>query len=235
MHLLALDTATEACSVALWSEERVLARHVVAGRSHTRQLMPMVHALLAEAGLAPSALDGLVCGVGPGSFAGVRIGVGFTKGLALALDRPVTGISSLAMLAQAAIADGATQVLSCIDARMNEVYFGSFERDEGGLARAVGVPGVMPPQAVPPVGSGEWVAAGTGWGTYEAVLRECVRGTLSRVDGAALPRAEHALPLAIPVFAAGAAISADDLAPLYLRDKVALTLEEQIRQRDAKR
>src|SRR3546814_5034000 len=99
MNILALDTATEACSAALQLGDQVIARFEVAGRGHTQKLVPMVRGLLAEAGIAFAQLDAYVCGVGPGSFAGVRIGVSFVKGLALAHERPVVAVSSLAMLA----------------------------------------------------------------------------------------------------------------------------------------
>lgn len=227
MRLLALDTATEACSAALWLDGAIHARLTLAGRSHTQQMLPMVHALVADAGLRFAQLDGFVCGVGPGSFAGVRIGVGFVKGLALSLDRPVVGVDSLAMLAQAAVEAGAKQVLASIDARMNEVYFGAFEADASKRARPCGVRCVAPPDAITEPGIGAWHAVGTGWGTYEAALRRSVRAEIAQVDGHALPRAEHALRLAHPLFERGDTISADALAPLYLRDKVALTLEEQ--------
>ena len=231
MRLLALDTATEACSAALFDDGRVLARFELAGRTHTQRMLPMVHTLMADAGIAFAQLDGFVCGVGPGSFAGVRIGVGFIKGLALSLDRPVVGVGSLEMLAQGAIDGGATQVLTAIDARMNEVYFGTFGRDAEGLSFALHPAIVVAPDAVPAQTSGSWRAVGTGWGTYEAQLRARVAAGIHSVDGQALPHAEQALKLALPRFASGAMTSADDLAPVYLRDKVALTLEEQVQLR----
>lgn len=228
MRLLALDTATEACSVALWQDGEILERFELAGRSHTQRMLPMVHGLMAEAALAFSQLDGLVCGVGPGSFAGVRIGVGFIKGLALALDRPVAGVTSLAMLAQAAIDAGASQVLAAIDARMHEVYFGTFAKDSDDLARATMSAQVGAPDQVAVAGAGSWTALGSGWASYETMLRSSIAGTIGSIDGAALPRASAALQLALPVFLTGVAPAADELAPVYLRDKVALTLIEQI-------
>lgn len=231
MRLLALDTATEACSVAILVDGRTLARFEVAGRSHTQQMLPMVHGLMAEAGLSFAQLDALVCGIGPGSFAGVRIGVGFMKGLALSLDRPVVGISSLAMLAQGAIDAGATRVIASIDARMNEIYVGTFQRGADGLAQALGAARVEPPDVFDEPASGPWHGVGTGWGTYEAALRTGTKGELLKVDGAALPHAQAALKLAQLMLAAGQALTADALEPLYLRDKVALTLEEQVQLR----
>ena len=147
MKIFALDTATEACSVALWLDGVIVERFEVAGRDHTQRLPAMAHALMAEAGLAWSQLDGLVCGIGPGSFAGVRIGVAYTQGLALAHGQPVVGVSSLAMLAGGA--GGPGRVLAAIDARMDEVYFAAFQRDvEGGL-RIESKAQVCRPEAVP--------------------------------------------------------------------------------------
>lgn len=234
MRLLALDTATEACSAALWIDGQILDRFEVAGRTHTQRMLPMVHGLLAEAGLGFAQLDGFVCGVGPGSFAGVRIGVGFIKGIALALDRPVVPVTSLAMLAQASVDEGAAHVLVAIDARMNEVYFGAFKPGAEGLAVGSEAAQVLAPDQVRVRGAGPWAAVGTGWATYEVDLRAGVEGLIERLDGTALPRAATALKLALPRFAAGDVLQADALAPVYLRDKVALTLEEQVQLRAAK-
>lgn len=235
MRLLAVDTATEACSVALWLDGEAVERYEVAGRTHTERLLPLVQQLLAETGVRPAQLDGLVAGIGPGSFAGVRIAVGFVKGLALALDRPVVGVSSLAMLAQGAIEAGAERVMACIDARMSEVYWGAYERGPGGLARALSPDRVMPPGAIEAdLVAGVWVAAGTGWGTYEALLKQRLKIEPSFIDGQALPHAAAALRLALPAFASGQALSGDELAPAYLRDRVALTLVEQQAARAAK-
>lgn len=231
MRLLALDTATEACSAALWLDGQVLARYELVGRTHTQRMLPMVHGLMAQAGIAFVQLDGLVCGVGPGSFAGVRIGVGFIKGLALALDLPAVPVSSLAMLAQSALDSGAQQVLAAIDARMNEVYFGAYARDDAGLAGAISAAQVAAPDRVRVDTRGPWHAAGSGWARYEDALRAGVTGVIESIDGAALPQAATALKLALPLFASGAATRADQLAPVYLRDKVALTLEEQVQLR----
>jgi len=225
MNLLALDTATEACSVALSVDGRILARYEATARGHTEKLVPMVQALLAEAGLGYAQLDGYVCGVGPGSFAGVRIGVSFVKGLALAHERPVVGVSSLSMLAQAAIDAGAKRVLAAIDARMDEVYFAAYARADDGRPALIGEERVCAPQDVG-AQAGEWTVVGTGW-RYEETLRAASGATLLSVDAAALPRAEAALRLATPEFAAGRTITAAQLVPRYLRNKVALTLVEQ--------
>lgn len=226
MNILALDTATEACSAALWQDGQVLARFHHAGRSHTELMLPMVHGLMADAGCAFTQLDGIACGIGPGSFAGVRIGVGFVKGLALALDVPVAGVSSLAMLAQGAINHGAQQVLAVIDARITEVYLGAYTRSASGLAALLAPEQVCKPETAS-AAPGDWAAVGSGWATYADALKQSLQLSPLSIDGAALPRAEDALRLALPLFQAGLGISADVLLPNYLRDKVALTLTEQ--------
>ncbi len=229
MKLLAIDTATEACSCALWLDGAVIERFVVAGRTHTLEMLPQVRALMADAGLVFSQLDGFACGVGPGSFAGVRIAVGFVKGLALSLDRPVVGVTSLRVLAQQALDAGASQVIAAIDARMDEVYVGVFGRGADGLAQASLPEKVAAPAAFSIDGQGPWTCVGTGWGAYEAKLRAGVSGEIVSIDAASLPRSATALKLALPVFERGEAAGAEVLVPVYLRDKVALTLVEQKR------
>jgi tRNA threonylcarbamoyladenosine biosynthesis protein TsaB len=225
---LAVDTATEACSVALWSDGAVRERFEPMQREHTQRLLPMIQALLAEGGTSIARLDGLVCGIGPGSFAGLRIGLGVVKGIALARDLPVAGVSSLAMLAQRAMEERqATHVASVIDARMSEVYIGAYGRGPAGVAQAVLADRVCPPDQVPALPEGLWFGAGTGWGRYDRVLRAALRAPVTAIDAAALPRAADALTLGVPQLQAGRGQSADGLAPAYLRDRVALTSAEQ--------
>lgn len=233
MKLLALDTATEACSAAVWVDGQIHARFEIAGRDHTQRLLPAVAAVLAEAGVRYAQLDGLVCGLGPGSFAGVRIGVAFTQGVALAHELPVVGVSSLALLAQRALnAGGAEQVLAAIDARMGEVYFQCFARDANGLARASSNAVVAAPDAVPfLLQPGPWLAAGSAWATYRAELSARLACEISAIDGTALPQAADAFALAVPIFERGEAEPADALQPIYLRNRVALTLVEQQQRR----
>ena len=136
--LLALDTATEACSVALLHDGRVLSHYEVIPRMHAQRLLPMIKDLLAEAGVALSAVDGIAFGRGPGAFTGVRIAIGVVQGLAFALERPVLPVSTLAVLAQRALREqGAQQVAAAIDARMDEVYWGCYRAEQGEM-RLVG-------------------------------------------------------------------------------------------------
>lgn len=227
MKLLAIDTATEACSVALWQDGAIIEHYEVPGRAHSTRLPVMVPALLAEAGLSLRQLDGLVCGIGPGSFAGVRIGVSYVKGLALGLDRPVVGVTSLAMLAQAALAgDSERTALVAIDARMSEVYVGVYRR-VGGLAVRLQPDEVCPPQGIRVDAKGPVVAAGSGWQAYGTELAAALRTPPEVIDAEALPHARDAVTLAVPEFVAGSVQDAAALVPAYLRNRVALTRIEQ--------
>ncbi|MFG0420275.1 tRNA (adenosine(37)-N6)-threonylcarbamoyltransferase complex dimerization subunit type 1 TsaB [Pseudomonas sp. zjy_8] len=217
--LLALDTATEACSVALLHDGRVLSHYEVAPRLHAQRLLPMIQQLLGDAGISAAALDAIAFGRGPGAFTGVRIAIGVVQGLAFALERPVVPVSNLAVLAQRALRErGVTQVAAAIDARMDEVYWGCYQAQEGEM-RLLGQEAVLPPeQAEAPRGSaGEWYGAGTGWGTFAARIALQPSG----MDGSLLPHAEDLLALARFAWSRGEALPADQAQPVYLRDQVA--------------
>ena len=148
MRVLALDTATEACSVALLTEHGLIGRSVEIGRGHAQEILGMVDRILAEGGATLAMLDGIAAGIGPGSFTGVRISVAVAQGLAFGAGLPVIPVTSLEALAVEAIGRGAEQVLACLDARMGEVYWGCFAADATGLLSALGPPAVGPPAAV---------------------------------------------------------------------------------------
>ena len=217
--LLALDTATEACSVALLHDDRVYSHYEVIPRLHAQRLLPMIKTLLGEAGVPLAAVDAIAFGRGPGAFTGVRIAIGVVQGLAFALDRPVLPVSDLAVLAQRALREhGAQQVAAAIDARMDEVYWGCYRAEQGEM-RLLGAEAVLPPElaALPRDAAGDWFGAGTGWGTHAARLPAMLGGQ----DGAMLPHAEDLLGLARFAWARGEALPADQAQPVYLRDQVA--------------
>ena len=145
MNLIAFETSTEACSVALWRDGEVLERFEVAPRRHAELALPWAQALLAEAGMARSQLDAVAVGRGPGAFTGVRLGIALAQGIALALDLPMLPVSTLAALAMRAPAPG--KVLAAIDARMGEVYVAAFERTAAGV-EPQGPESVLAPDAV---------------------------------------------------------------------------------------
>jgi tRNA threonylcarbamoyladenosine biosynthesis protein TsaB len=226
MNLLALDTATEACSVALQMGRTVISRHVVAGRSHTQILPRQVAELLAEAGLSVADLSGVICGIGPGSFAGLRIGLSYAKGLAMVADLPMVGVSSLQMLAEQATGD---RVLTVIDARLSAVYAAAWQRDGEGRWQAVVPPTLCAPEDVPAASDLEstWQGLGSGFATYGEALARAWRAPISSIDSAALPDAKDALAFGRATLERGAGVDAGQLQPLYLRNKVALTQVEQ--------
>ena len=233
MKLLAFETATEGCSVAVWVDGDVRERFQVAPRRHAELALPWAEQLLAEAGVAKAQLDAIAVGRGPGAFTGVRLAIAIAQGIALALDRPLVPVSTLAVLAAGAPSD-ATRILAAIDARMGEVYSGAFERREGGLV-AVLDEAVSPPGAVAlPGDAGDWHGVGTGFAAGEAALQASLGTRLADVDATALPRASDLARLAAAAFARGEALPPERVEPAYLRNHVALTLVEQQALRDSR-
>lgn len=230
MKLLAFETSTEACSVALWIDGGVRERFELAPRRHAELALPWADQLLAEAGIAKSQLDGIAVGRGPGAFTGVRLAIALGQGIALALDRPLVPVSTLAALAF----DGAGErVLAAIDARMGEVYFAAFERRDGELR--VRAPEMVIAPALAPVPDGDgWIGVGTGFGAAQEALQTRLHGRLARVDATALPRAAAVARLGVAAFARGEALPPERVEPAYLRDNVALTLAQQQALRAAK-
>lgn len=227
MKLLAFETATEACSVALWIDGEVRERFEVAPRRHAEFALPWADALLAEAGVAKRQLDAIAVGRGPGAFTGVRLAISLAQGIALALGLPVVPVSTLATLAAGAGADIGDGVLAAIDARMGEVYAGAFTRDGEGM-RALSPEVVASPDDVAlPEGGGRWVGAGTGFAAAQGALQARLGPQLVRVDAAALPHAAATARLAAAAFSRGEAVAPEWLEPAYLRNEVALTLAQQ--------
>ncbi len=221
MKILALDTATEACSAALLAGTEVRMRYEVLGRGHAERLLPMVDEILAEAGTQLADLDAIAFGRGPGAFTGVRIAVSLAQGLGLGSGLPLVPVSDLRALAAAALALTATDsALVCLDARMGEVYWGLARSgpDGGcellaeGLAAALAVP-------APPAGSRP-VAAGHGWSAYPA-LEERFGASLAARWPLLLPDAATIARLAAVELRAGRTVSAAQAEPVYLRNDVA--------------
>ncbi|HEK1768633.1 TPA: tRNA (adenosine(37)-N6)-threonylcarbamoyltransferase complex dimerization subunit type 1 TsaB [Pseudomonas putida] len=214
--LLALDTATEACSVALLHDGKVTSHYEVIPRQHAQKLLPMIKQLLADSGIALSAVDAIAFGRGPGAFTGVRIAIGVVQGLAFALERPVLPVSNLAALAQGALRQqGVQQVAAAIDARMDEVYWGCYQAHDGEM-RLLDQERVIAPERVALPEAGQWFGAGTGWGYGERLAVQ-----VERCDAQALPHALDILSLAGHAWARGEAVAAEQAQPVYLRDNVA--------------
>jgi len=222
MKLLAIDTATDACGVALWLDGTVVARSGVAPRGHAERVLPMIAEVLAEAGLALGALDAIAFGRGPGSFTGVRIATSVAQGLAFGAGLPVVAVSDLAALAQGAgRLHGANRVIAALDARMGELYCGAFVLDGARAPRAVGVEEVAAADAIA-VPSGEgWFVAGPGWAAHGEALRARLGLACAGGDGGLLPSAVDVAALGALGFAAGEARAPGSAQPVYLRDRVA--------------
>ncbi len=226
MNILALDTATESCSVALLKNDRLIDASELAPRRHAERVLPMAEALLAEAGLVRADIDGIAVGRGPGAFTGVRLAVSVAQGLAFALDIPVVTVSSLAALAMEAPNDDAA-TLAVIDARMGEIYAGCFRRDAEGLVSAIDEERVGKADDLILPQADAWNVVGTGWGEYASTLRDQLPSEPRWAESARYPQARHVACLAAPRFAAGDTLSSEQALPVYLRDKVARTLRER--------
>jgi tRNA threonylcarbamoyladenosine biosynthesis protein TsaB len=223
MRILALDTSTEHCSVALWRDGTVDAREVLAGHRHSELLLPMVDELLGRHGIAVRDLDGIAFGEGPGSFTGLRIGCGVTQGLAFGAGLRVVGVSTLLALAEAARPERA---VCCLDARMGEIYHAAYARSATGW-RAVHAPSLCAPADTPPLPAGSWTGCGSGFGAHRAALERRYDGRLSAIMPEVFPHARDIARLAAGEFEAGRTVAAEQAVPVYLRDRVALKTDER--------
>lgn len=217
--ILALDTATEACSAALLQGEQIIERYEVAPRRHTQLILPMVDELLAEAGLSLGELDALAFGRGPGSFTGLRIAAGVIQGLALGADLPVVPVSDLAALAlQARQTLGWEQCLVCQDARLEEFFLGAY-RMEGGEPHALMPEALVTGDELVARTAGFDRAIGSGWTTPGGQqARPAGMDVQAQIH---LPRAADIARLAGFGLARGEAVPAERALPVYLRDQVA--------------
>ncbi|WHZ20731.1 MAG: tRNA threonylcarbamoyladenosine biosynthesis protein TsaB [Rhodanobacteraceae bacterium] len=226
MNLLAIETATEACSVALLHGDALIDRTELAPRRHAELVLPMAESLLAEAGIVRKQLDAIAVGRGPGAFTGVRLAISVAQGLALALDIPVVPVSSLAALAMQALKNGAA-ILAVIDARREEIYAGTFQYGANGLVEPLGLEHVLAASDLILPQAEAWNVLGTGWSAYGDAIRARLPSLPRWADGDRYPQACDVARLAAPLFAAGKGVPPEQALPVYLRDKVALTLEEQ--------
>ncbi len=228
MRLLALDTSTEACSVALQWDGALFSRYQEVERGHAELILPMIEALLAEANGTLVALDAIAFARGPGSFTGVRLAAGVTQGLAFAAGLPVIPVSTLRVVAQRALMmrPAALAVTVCNDARMGEIYWAHFLRGESGNPVADSPERVSAPEAVQlsasstPDRKGVRIAAGRG---LRAAPQLVAQLQLSADDTLIdlLPDAASLLELATLELEAGRVSGAADAVPVYVRDQVA--------------
>jgi tRNA threonylcarbamoyladenosine biosynthesis protein TsaB len=227
MRILALETSTEYCSCALWQDGMVIESLEHAAQRHSSMLLPMVEALLAEAGTRIGEIDAVAFGAGPGSFTGVRIACSVAQGLAFARDLPLLPVVTLAALAED---NGATRILACLDARMGELYLAAYQRHaDGHIAKLA--PCLVGPGSLPRL-DGEWLGIGSGFRVHADALGAAYALTGSHPD--AFPRAGAIARLGAADWQCGRAVAAAEAAPVYLRDKVALDVREQAAARAAR-
>ncbi len=222
LKILAIDTSTEACSAALLIGDEVRERFEIAPRRHGELILRMIDELLCETGLTLTSLTGRACGRGPGSVPGVRIAAGGSHGLARGAGLGVAPISTLAALAQGAHRQtGSRQVLSVIDARMGEVYWGIYALDASGYMCATQPECVARPAGVPLPETGRWFAVGSGWSDHGEALRERLGERLGDADPYQHPSARDVALLGAQAFRQGDIVAAEQALPVYLRDRVA--------------
>lgn len=219
MKLLAIETATEACSAALLVDETVVQRYRIAPREHASLILSMADEVLAEGGVSRSELDAIAFGRGPGSFTGVRIATSVAQGIAFALDRPVIPISTLAALAQGSRRErGWKRVIAAIDARMGEVYWAIYCADDSGLMVLRSTEAVSPPAHVTADGGKELLGTGSGWQTYGEILSHATG--VGTWEGERFPQAQDVAVLGAAAFLRGEAVAPDQAMPIYVRDDV---------------
>jgi tRNA threonylcarbamoyladenosine biosynthesis protein TsaB len=222
MKLLAIETAAEACSAALYIDGEINLRYKVQPRKHSELILPMLDELLQEAGVKTPQLDAVAFGYGPGSFTGVRIAAGVAQGVAFAADLPVVCVSTLAALAQGLFrTSGHSRVLPAFDARMQEVYWGCYQLEDSGLMRAIFPDEIAPAEQVTmPTGSA-WHGVGSGWESYGEILTRALGAELKSVTPDLRCSAHDVALLGVAGFELGEAVSAERAVPQYLRDDVA--------------
>ena len=225
MRILALDTSTEYCSVALWQDGAVIERCELAGQKHSELLIGMLDELLKDAGFGIKDMDGIAFGKGPGSFTGVRIACGATQGLALGANLPVAGVCTLQALAEAS---GKPRVIAALDARMGEIYHAVYQK-HGDVWTTMSEPCLCKPEDAPSVQGNDWFGVGSGFAVHGTALQARYAGQLHSVDGAAVPQAAAIAALGAAQFALGCGVDAAEALPLYLRDKVALKTSERVK------
>jgi tRNA threonylcarbamoyladenosine biosynthesis protein TsaB len=226
MRVLALDAATEACSVALLANGAIISRSIESGKSNAVKILRMVEEAMAEAQVSLSMLDGIAASIGPGAFTGVRISVAVAQGLAFGADLKVVPVTTLEALALQVLEGPGSRALACLDARMGEVYWGCFAWDAARGVVQSGALRVGSPDSVSLDLGGQYAGVGRGFSAYPA-LGTLPGVTTDAVRSAALPNAREIVRLGALRLTVGGALDAADLRPLYLRDKVAFTEAER--------
>lgn len=227
MKILAIDTATEACSAALYVDGEITSEYKLAPREHTQLILPMVDRLLVDSGFVVNQMDALSFARGPGAFTGVRIAAGIVQGLSYSAEIPVVPISTLAAIAAGIYYQhGHKNVLSAIDARMGEIYWGVYHIEED-TYQLIDNELVSNIDGLPDLETENWVGAGTGWSEYLDLLKPKYKLHDDLIYRNELPSAETIVKLAVQDFTLGKQMSAHQAQPVYLRDNVAKKKSDQ--------
>lgn len=224
MNILAIDTSSNACSIALLFNHEVTAIHQLLPMQQAQTILPLLDELLQSKNVRLNQLDALAFGCGPGSFTGVRIATSVIQGLGFSHQLPVIPISSLAALAQSAYMD--LKFEKCwvaIDARISEVYWGRYQVQDNQLVTLIGTECVSKPEEMILTDASDWYGVGDGWEVY----KNQIPWQPLAVDSTRLPMAKGILALAIPQFEKQAWVKAADAIPVYLRDNVAKKSKDQ--------
>ncbi len=221
MKMLAVETSTEACSAALYIDGEVQERFEIAPREHTKLILPMIDSLMADAELKPQQLDALAFSRGPGSFTGVRISTAVIQGIAFGVDLPVVPVSTLAAIAQHYLKNAvANCVFTAMDARMGEIFWAVYQKNQEGYAELIGEEAVTLAENIL-FSKQKGVGIGSGWGVYQQQLSACLGDLLLDMEAEHLPRASAIVDLGVVGFGQNQAVAVEKAMPVYLRDKVA--------------
>jgi tRNA threonylcarbamoyladenosine biosynthesis protein TsaB len=224
LNILALETSTEFCSVALSLNGEILHKEILAKHQHSELLLPMIQKLLSEAELTLQQMDGIAFGAGPGSFTGLRIACGVAQGLAYAIDLPVVGVSTLEAIAQSI---AKSNVIVALDARMGEIYHAAYQKLTAQDWQAISPPQLCSPRHPPALSDQEWHGCGNGFDIYEEELSMAYNKNIQQIHYGCHPHAKEIVHLALPRFTDGTATEPANAAPIYIRNKVALKENER--------
>lgn len=220
MKILAIDTATEACSAALLIDHDIIERYQVAPRKQSELILPMIDEIMHESECLTSQLDAVAFGCGPGSFTGVRLATAVTQGIAFAADIPVIPVTTLKAMAHDSMSRFKVDcVMTAIDARMKEVYWAVYQQVNSRIIEQQPEQ-VIAPQEINYQADSSVIGVGTGWGTYEEILSTVTGSMIQRIESEVFPRASSIAQLGIEQFLNNESVEAQNALPMYLRNQV---------------
>ncbi len=219
--ILAIETATEACSAALLHNDQLYELYELAPQKHNSLILPMCEQLMHQANINFSQINALAFGCGPGSFTGLRIAAGIIQGLAFAHQLPVIPVSTLRALAQELHRKtGGKKVLASLDARVNEIYWGEYQLNDVNLMQACHAEQLIKPENIVVPEGDNWIGVGNAWSVYGEQLKNILGNKLSQIVPDIYPTATAVILCAKQDYLAGKFVSAENAVPVYLRDKI---------------